>query len=393
MTAFPLFAHLSCLGWHSVPRISTMNTTPTSVKEPWHTTWKKAIAKWRKQGADFGSTRTFTPEEMARAGDQQLPAGIDQFFIANSFVGLILLPSFIGEWVLFPWFALMLVLLTIAQLWAIRQVWQLPQGYLCVGLSYGISISGLIVMLIGDFVFRPLISAQYGEWPEIGFAIMVVYLLSILHMLAIFRVQQIEARLRELEEHDAQLKLTHRLATAQIHPHFVFNTLASLTHWVETQDPRAAPLLHDFNAYLRATLPMFERDSQPFQEELDLVRRYLAIMQARLGDRLNWSVNVDATLSDLLLPPGSLLTLVENAITHGIEPAIRGGNVRVSAMRKGDQACIEVVDTGVGLDGTAVDGLGLTNTRQRLVTLHPRAGLSLHSRGESGCTAMIEIPV
>lgn len=269
----------------------------------------------------------------------------------------------------------------------------MPKGYLCAGLSVGISVAALSAMFFIDVVLALKTGAILTNWPMIVSIMVMVYLYSILHLLAMFRAQQIESRLRELEEHAAQLKLTHRLATAQIHPHFVFNTLASLTHWVESQDPRAAPLLHDFNAYLRATLPMFERESQPFQEELDLVKRYLAIMQARLGDRLVWSVDVDPALSDFPLPPGSLLTLVENAITHGIEPAIHGGSVQVSAMRNGDQACIEVVDTGVGLDGTPVDGLGLANTRQRLVTLHPRAGLSLHSLGQSGCTAMIEIPL
>jgi DNA-binding LytR/AlgR family response regulator len=174
-----------------------------------------------------------------------------------------------------------------------------------------------------------------------------------LWFLTMYRVQQIEARLRQLDDQAAQQRLMNRLATAQIHPHFVFNTLASLTQWVETGDARAAPLLREFAAYLRATLPMFEREQQPLRDELDLVRHYLAIMAARLGERLQWQVDVDPALEPLPVPPGSLLTLVENAITHGIEPALRGGTLRVGAQREGGRAVLEVLNSGCALDAEA----------------------------------------
>jgi sensor histidine kinase YesM len=206
-----------------------------------------------------------------------------------------------------------------------------------------------------------------------------------------YREQQIESRLAELDAQDEQLRLQRRLATAQIHPHFVFNTLASLTHWVETQDARAAPLLREFNAYLRATLPMFERESQPLREELELVRHYLAIMQARLGERLQWQVDCNAEPA-LQLPPGSLLTLVENAITHGIEPSLRGGKVIVRCMRESGRLLIEVEDSGEGLQQPVTEGLGLSNTRERLLTLYPGAQLRLNPNLEGGCTAQMEIP-
>ncbi|WP_426957656.1 sensor histidine kinase, partial [Bacillus velezensis] len=83
-----------------------------------------------------------------------------------------------------------------------------------------------------------------------------------------YRAEQIAARLRELDEQQAALRLSTRLAAAQIQPHFLFNTLASLQHWVDTGDARAAPLLRDFTAYLRATLPMFERELQPLADEI-----------------------------------------------------------------------------------------------------------------------------
>ena len=218
---------------------------------------------------------------------------------------------------------------------------------------------------------------------------------SALWFLVLYRVQQIEARLIELDGQDAQLALQRRLATAQIHPHFVFNTLASLTHWVETQDPRAAPLLRDFSAYLRATLPLFEREQLPLREELELVRRYLAIMQARMGERLRWRIAHDAALDELPLPPGSLLTLVENAITHGIEPSLRGGEIEVRSERvAGGGAQLQVLDSGQGLQPSdEPPGLGLTNTRERLAALHgPQATLTLSERPEGGCLSLMTIP-
>jgi LytS/YehU family sensor histidine kinase len=213
------------------------------------------------------------------------------------------------------------------------------------------------------------------------------------YFLTMYRAQQVESRLRERDAQDARESLQRRLATAQIHPHFVFNTLASLTHWVESGDARAAPLLKEFNAYLRATLPMFEREQQPLREELDLVRHYLAIMQARMGERLQWTVQADPALAELALPPGSLLTLAENAITHGIEPALRGGRIELQLQRDGALARIVVADSGAGLDDAVTEGLGLSNTRERLLALHPGARLLLTGNENGGCTATMEIPL
>jgi LytS/YehU family sensor histidine kinase len=209
-------------------------------------------------------------------------------------------------------------------------------------------------------------------------------------MLTVFRVQQIEARLRELADQDAALRLQTRLAAAQIQPHFLFNTLASLQHWVDTGDARAAPLLRDFTAYLRATLPMFERELQPLADEVEMVRRYLAIMQARLGARLGFTLDVPAGLQ-AQVPPGIVLTLVENAIAHGVEPQLRGGQVAVAARHDGAQLVLTVHDDGPGLAPGWAEGVGLANTRRRLANAFPAATLTL-ADAHPGCTATLTIP-
>jgi LytS/YehU family sensor histidine kinase len=99
--------------------------------------------------------------------------------------------------------------------------------------------------------------------------------------LTLYRAHQIEGRLRELAERERAVALAGQLMAAQIQPHFLFNSLASLQHWVQTQDPRAAPMLEALTGFLRATLPLFNRPSLTLGEELQAVRSYLQVMQAR----------------------------------------------------------------------------------------------------------------
>ena len=353
---------------------------------------KPAPKPWFKDWTQYvfpGPARVFTAAELDLAGRDPLPRAIELYGGLNLFLGaalfIVQLPA---SWRLMAlaWVSLLcgVLLLGARDLWLRPTRWRLNGWTAVIGLAAG---------LAGAWISREHGNDKALRLLAVVLLVVLVLGVSALWFLSLYRVQQIESRLRELEDRDAQLRLQRRLATAQIHPHFVFNTLASLTHWVETQDPRAAPMLRDFNAYLRATLPMFERERQSLREELDLVRRYLAIMAARLGDRLQWSMDADPQLENLEMPPGSLLTLVENAITHGIEPALRGGTVQVSVQRAGQGARLVVSDTGRGLNGPPNEGLGLSNTRQRLMTLHPSATMTLEPNAEGGCSATLNLPL
>jgi sensor histidine kinase YesM len=263
-------------------------------------------------------------------------------------------------------------------------------------LATGAGMMGIALLLkFGPIVVVPELDRADRKALTLIIAAVVMAALMSWFFLVLIRSQQIEARLRELDEQERHLKLARRLATAQIQPHFLFNTLASLQHWVDTQDPRAAATLRSFTSYLRATLPMFERESLSLTEELQIVRSYLEVMQARLGARLQWRIDVCDGVADLLLPPGLLLTLVENAIGHGIEPALRGGSIAVTATRPAEgQVLIEVRDDGAGLSVDAEDakeGLGLRNSRERLQQLYgERASLSLMALSP-GCLSRLHI--
>lgn len=185
--------------------------------------------------------------------------------------------------------------------------------------------------------------------------------------------QELDAAAREAAE--AKLKLLQ----AQVQPHFIFNTLSAVQHWVDTGDGRASPLLRALTAFLRSSAELLERPLVPLGEELELVRSYLQIMGARLGERLRFEFDVEADCLDQALPPGLLLTLVENALEHGIGPSLHGGSLRVAARRLGAGGLeLRVSDDGVGLAAGWQEGMGLANSRQRLRhQFGARAGLQL----------------
>jgi signal transduction histidine kinase len=211
--------------------------------------------------------------------------------------------------------------------------------------------------------------------------------------LVVWRAQRIEGRLAELAERERAIEMARRLASAQIEPHFLFNTLASLQHWVTTKDERAATLLDALTGYLRATLPMFAQPLLPLKDEIEAVRRYLQVMQARLGARLAVTIDIDPALHTLSLPPAMLLTLAENAVQHGVEPRINGGTVSIRGRVDGSRAVIDVRDDGPGPPAAMSDGIGLANVRERLALTHgDKAQLNISAAPGGGCLANLLLP-
>jgi signal transduction histidine kinase len=201
----------------------------------------------------------------------------------------------------------------------------------------------------------------------------------------------LEKSVLEKQALDAQL----RLLQAQVEPHFLFNTLANVQELVESGSPRAGPVLRSLSAYLRAAVPKLHANGATLGDELNLVRAYLELMQMRMPDRLQWSVEVDARLHALAFPAMALLTLVENAVRHAIDPSEQGGRIEVRAALNpaGDQVRIVVVDTGAGLRETATPGTGLTNLRTRLGAFYAgRARLDLHENQPHGLRAELVLP-
>ena len=176
---------------------------------------------------------------------------------------------------------------------------------------------------------------------------------------------EIERGRLERQALDARLAVL----TAQIEPHFLFNTLANVQALVDSGSPRAAPVLKSLIAYLRAAMPKLQDGGlSALRDELDLVRAYLDLMHLRMPDRLQVRIEVDPALLGLRFPPMVLLTLVENAVRHGIDPSEQGGLIEVAGRLDAPtrRAHLWVADTGLGLRGPSPAGTGLENARERL---------------------------
>ena len=207
--------------------------------------------------------------------------------------------------------------------------------------------------------------------------------------------QRREAAEARQSETAAQLALLQ----AQIEPHFLFNTLANVQSLIERDPARASTMLENLNRYLRATLGRTRRLNSTLDEELELVGALLKIASIRLGDRLRYAVDVHDGLRGIGLAPLLLQPLVENALLHGIEPSIDGGEVRITASRDGDLMTLAVTDTGVGLAGNAQklhSGVGLANVRARLKRLYgdcAQVTVEANRTPERGAIAKLCIPV
>ena len=167
-----------------------------------------------------------------------------------------------------------------------------------------------------------------------------------------------------------------RALQAQIEPHFLFNTLANVTSLVDPDPAAAKRMLESFIRFLRSSLAATRTRETTLGQERELIAAYLDVLQIRMGPRLRYRVEVPAELASFALPPMLLQPVVENAIGHGLEPKIDGGEVHVCAYREGKHVVVDVADTGVGFGASTRGGVGLTNLRERLAALYG-AGASL----------------
>jgi Histidine kinase len=210
---------------------------------------------------------------------------------------------------------------------------------------------------------------------------------------AYYRVALEAERHRAAEIQRARAVSELALLQAQIEPHFLFNTLAHVLSTVEREPPVAKAMLEHLTRYLRATLRRSRESEHRLAEELELIEALLAIAAMRLGPRLRYRIEIDPSLRDVRLPPMLLQPLVENAIRHGIEPAVDGGEIRVDGEQIGQELILRVTDDGKGLTGGSPEGVGLSNVRARLASLYGDKGrLSLFSNSAHGVIAELRLP-
>ena len=200
----------------------------------------------------------------------------------------------------------------------------------------------------------------------------------------------------ESRVHEADLRLG--VLQAQVEPHFLFNTLASVRALVRQDPAQAEATLDALVDFLRATIPKLREDRglhATLGQQLDLCSSYLALMQVRMGGRLTYDVRADQALRAAPFPPSLLITLVENAIKHGIEPRPGPGRIEIDAVRDGDALRVQVRDDGAGLQPGLSTGVGLANVREQLAARYgARAAFVLSPAAEGrGVCAEIRVPL
>ena len=194
-----------------------------------------------------------------------------------------------------------------------------------------------------------------------------------------------------MDEQTAQARL--QMLEAQIEPHFLFNTLAHVTRLYETDHVAGAQMLGNLKSYLAVALPQMRATDSTLGRELDHAKAYLEIQRIRMGRRLAFTIDVDEPLRTARLPPLMLLTLVENAIKHGLTPQPGGGRVDIRASVAAGHLQVAVGDTGQGFTKSAGGGTGLANIRARLAAqFGPNAKLALALNSPSGVIATITLP-
>ncbi len=208
---------------------------------------------------------------------------------------------------------------------------------------------------------------------------------------------QIElARERERAEaaERAAVEASLRALQAQIEPHFLFNTLANVTSLIHARPDDAKRMLEEFISYLRASLATSREAQTSLQQEFQMMQSFLAVLKVRMGNRLAIRVDLPPDLQGFRISPMLVQPLVENAIKHGLEPKVEGGEVALKAERDGDAIKITVEDTGMGFQGAASTGIGLKNVRERLDKLFPgRAHLSIEENQPCGTRMVLTLPV
>jgi hypothetical protein len=185
-----------------------------------------------------------------------------------------------------------------------------------------------------------------------------------------------------------------RLLQAQVEPHFLFNTLANIQALVDTGSPQASKVLASLIAYLRAAVPRMHEPATSLGQEMDLVRAYLELMQMRMPDRLEVGIHVEPAARSIPCPPMTVLTLVENAVRHGIDPSEVGGRIDIDVWLRDGRCIVRVSDTGVGLK-VAGNGLGtgLSTLRERLqIAYGNTASLQLTEVAPHGVCAELQLP-
>jgi two-component system, LytTR family, sensor kinase len=278
-----------------------------------------------------------------------------------------------------------------------RHVWRLVRRF---------EIDWVVVLLAAPIGLELIAQAVYRVWPTrlyvipahtpgLWFAVLMCTVLSVAIPIKIWNSARIEHRLQEQEK----LLMESRLdaLASQINPHFLFNTLTSVSSLIRSEPEKARMLIVKLSGLLRRLLRSQEHFAT-LREELDAIDEYLDIESIRFGPRLKVEKHIDPATLDLIVPSMMLQPLVENSIKHGLSDVMGEGRITIRSLREGDHSIIDVIDNGVGIpaaDAVRVKGtgIGLRNVNERLRVIYgANYQLQLDSVPGQGTCVRIVIP-
>jgi two-component system LytT family sensor kinase len=314
-------------------------------------------------------------------------------------VGAILFVA--GDWILYA--ALTPGVFAISRRWPLAR----PHLFGRIFLHFFASLAFCAAWASAGTVLRALLQPEALEgnaWRSFASWLFVTFPFGVAVYLSMVGVEHAIRYFAEARDREIQLaRLSEQLSSArfsalqaQLNPHFLFNTLNTIAVLVRDNDRRGAiHIIEHLSEVLRRTLSRHRTNEVPLQEELELVRQYLAIEQARFSDRLRAEFEIDDAAMAAAVLSFSLQHLVENAVRHGIAKHPDAGRVRVMARRERDMLEVSVIDDGVGIGDEAAipKGHGIENTRERLRSLYGAgAWLKVKQGVEGGTTAILCMP-
>jgi sensor histidine kinase YesM len=229
------------------------------------------------------------------------------------------------------------------------------------------------------------------------FGIIISYFFIIQDKYSKLQIEKQEEELKSISLEKANIQSNLKLLQAQIEPHFLFNTLSTVLSLLDTDVETGKKMLENLTQYLRTSLKHTRNERNSLKQEMETIKSYLDINKIRMGDRLNYNIEIPQSLDNTPFPPMLIQPLVENAVKHGIEPKVDGGtiSIEISGIVSGndDVIKIEIADTGIGFDSNLPSGIGLENVKNRLKALYQdKSFIIFETNKPSGSIVTIGVP-
>jgi signal transduction histidine kinase len=257
------------------------------------------------------------------------------------------------------------------------------------GAVIGVSIGTVVIGLVFPGLPRD------NKYEHFQTSLLFALLFGLIVTYVFFSLQRISTeRVRRLEVEKGAAITEIKLLQSQMEPHFLFNTLSTILNFMDEEPFKAKRMLESFTSLLRASLVTARNETISLVQEMDVVKSYLDIFSIRMGERLRYTIDLPEDLRTVHIPPFLIQPLVENAVKHGLEPSVRGGELHVRARRDGNNLRISVADSGMGIhEMGGGNGIGLQNIRKRLELAYGKQARLVFEQNEpSGIQVTVEIP-